>query len=344
LERSRDQGASLQVIRYVHLSTKVALDWHFRWDADDRMTGVTTPDGQRWRYRYDALGRRIAKQRLTDDGRIAEQTEFAWDGPVLAEETRAGGDDSGCTTTWDWEPDSFRPLAQTERHHRPSDGAQQEWFDTRFDAIITDLIGTVTDLVSPEGTLDWTIRPTLWGITPASTTGATNCPLRFPRQYHDPETGLNYNFHRHYDPTTARYQSPDPLGLLPAPDPYSYPKNPLAWLDPLGLAPCPLDDYGRGIVHFINRQVRRPILLGEQEEVRAYHKEHPYTRMLDLPSGKYRWGINKKFVYRALQREAIVKIVTDPSQAVRTYKKEVEFIEYHGYKIVSDTSFWTVSR
>uniref|UniRef100_UPI002AD2A1F0 DUF6531 domain-containing protein n=1 Tax=Frankia sp. Cas3 TaxID=3073926 RepID=UPI002AD2A1F0 len=42
--------------------------WRYSWDADDRLTGVTTPDGQRWRYSYDPFGRRIAKQRLAGDG------------------------------------------------------------------------------------------------------------------------------------------------------------------------------------------------------------------------------------------------------------------------------------
>ncbi len=53
--------------------------WHYTWDTDDRMLGVTTPDGQRWRYQYDGLGRRIAKQRLGGDGiSVAEQVDFAW--------------------------------------------------------------------------------------------------------------------------------------------------------------------------------------------------------------------------------------------------------------------------
>ncbi|MDT3400675.1 RHS repeat-associated core domain-containing protein [Streptomyces sp. B1866] len=66
----------------------------------------------------------------------------------------------------------------------------------------------------------------------------TDCPLRFPGQYHDPETGLHYNHHRYYDPETARYISPDPLGLQPAPNHHAYVDNPLGDIDPHGLAPC----------------------------------------------------------------------------------------------------------
>src|SRR5258707_1180345 len=38
--------------------------WRYDWDAEDRLTSVTTPGGTRWRYTYDPLGRRTAKLRL----------------------------------------------------------------------------------------------------------------------------------------------------------------------------------------------------------------------------------------------------------------------------------------
>jgi uncharacterized protein RhaS with RHS repeats len=43
---------------------------------------------------------------------------------------------------------------------------------------------------------------------------------------------------RHYDPTTARYMSTDPLGIGPAPNPVAWVQNPHSWTDPLGLAKC----------------------------------------------------------------------------------------------------------
>jgi YD repeat-containing protein len=60
--------------------------WQYTWDADSRLTAVTTPDGTAWRYAYDPLGRRIAKQRLDRAGQATEQTDFTWDGPVMAEQ------------------------------------------------------------------------------------------------------------------------------------------------------------------------------------------------------------------------------------------------------------------
>lgn len=69
-----------------------------------------------------------------------------------------------------------------------------------------------------------------------------DCPLRFPGQYADEETGLHYNYFRYYDPENARYISPDPLGLEPAVNHHAYVLNALGWTDPLGLAPnCGID-------------------------------------------------------------------------------------------------------
>jgi RHS repeat-associated protein len=62
-----------------------------------------------------------------------------------------------------------------------------------------------------------------------------DCPLRFPGQYYDTETGLHYNLHRYYNPETGAYLTPDPLGLEPSPNDHAFAPNPLIFCDPLGL-------------------------------------------------------------------------------------------------------------
>jgi len=89
------------------------------------------------------------------------------------------------------------------------------------------------------------------GTTTWNRTATAYTPLRFPGQYHDPETGLHYNYFRHYDPETARYLTRDPLGLAPSPNPTTYVHNPQTWSDSLGLAPeCPPGDGTRGPFDF----------------------------------------------------------------------------------------------
>ncbi|GAA2412902.1 hypothetical protein GCM10010420_47940 [Streptomyces glaucosporus] len=100
-----------------------------------------------------------------------------------------------------------------------------------------DLVGTPTELIDEASEIAWHTRSTLWGTTTWNQNATAYTPLRFPGQYADPETGLHCNLHRYYDPATARYTTPDPLGLAPAPNPATYPHNPHTWTDPLGLSP-----------------------------------------------------------------------------------------------------------
>ncbi len=208
--------------------------WHYGWDAEDRLVSVTTPDGTRWRYLYDALGRRTAKQRLAGDGTtLAEKVTFTWDGDTLCEQTTslAGSPDTVALT---WDHDGVKPVTQVER--RLLDRAE---VDRRFFAIVTDLIGTPRELIDEQGEVAWHTRATLWGATSWNRGADAYTPLRFPGQYFDPESGLHYNRYRHYDPESGRYLSPDPLGLIPAPNAVTYVDNPTRWIDPLGLAGCP---------------------------------------------------------------------------------------------------------
>lgn len=211
------------VLRQRSLLSSGARSWRYRWTAEDRLAEVLTPDGATWRYRYDAFGRRTAKERLDRAGALVERVEFSWDGDELAEQTVAG-----TSTVWDWAPDGLRALGQRTVRM----GADEEFF-----AIVTDLVGTPTELVDTAGAVVWRASRTLWGRT-AAAGAAVDCPLRFPGQYADAESGLEQNRHRYYDPVAARFASPDPLGLLAGANPVAYVHNPTAAIDPLGLTPC----------------------------------------------------------------------------------------------------------
>jgi RHS repeat-associated protein len=227
--------------------------WRYEWDAESRLTAVTTPDGSTWQYVYDPLGRRIAMQRLIPGGQVAEQVSFTWDGPVLAEQASTGGPESGQVLTWDYRPGTFAPVTQLSqlagggRHSRRD--AWPDQAESRFCAIVTDLIGAPCELTAPDGSLAGYQLRTLWGAALWHPGGAST-PLRLPGQYEDPETGLHYNHHRYYDPTTGGYLSPDPLGLGPAPNPHAYVVNPSIMSDPLGLVPAAIGQARYSFDHF----------------------------------------------------------------------------------------------
>jgi RHS repeat-associated protein len=54
----------------------------------------------------------------------------------------------------------------------------------------------------------------------------------------DSESGLYYNHQRYYDPDSAQYLSPDPIGLSGGSRLQGYVANPGTWVDPMGLVPC----------------------------------------------------------------------------------------------------------
>ncbi|WP_369008416.1 RHS repeat-associated core domain-containing protein [Streptomyces otsuchiensis] len=206
---------------------------HYTWNDDNRLTQVITDSGDRWQYRYDAMGRRVRKARVGDDDAPLQETRFTWDGTHLIEQVTS----DGRVTSWDYEPGGHRPLAQREFSTDAAGGT----VDERFYAIVADLTGAPAELVTPDGDVVWRNRMSLWGRRAArhGTGQGPECPLRFPGQYADEETGWHYNYERYYDPDTARYLTPDPLGLAADANQYAYVFNPLWWIDPLGLVRTP---------------------------------------------------------------------------------------------------------
>ncbi len=66
--------------------------------------------------------------------------------------------------------------------------------------------------------------------------GTFSYNLRYPGQYYDSESGLNYNYYRDYEAATGRYVESDPIGLRGGVNTYAYVgANPLASVDPSGL-------------------------------------------------------------------------------------------------------------
>lgn len=293
--RYEHDGQGRVILRQKSRLSRKPDTWHYTWDADDRLTEVTTPDGTRWRYRYDALGRRAAKQRLApgaaDVSRettsapapaeavavVVEETVFTWDGPTLIEQTTRSAD-SPHEVTLSWTHSGLHPLTQVESIR----GASREEIDSRFFAIVTDLVGTPTELIDEGGEVAWRTRATVWGTTSWNRDASAYTPLRFPGQYHDPETGLHHNYFRTYDPETARYLTGDPLGLAPSPNPVAYVSNPHVWADPLGLSPCPKAE-----------QKALPRAKVDREETLPYLEGSPILARFARPGEEFNMVISK---------------------------------------------------
>jgi len=107
--------------------------------------------------------------------------------------------------------------------------------------IHNDHLGTPQAMTDINGTVVWTLSQTPFGIAtvnedPDGDGIRVRNNFRFPGQYFDAETGLNYNYFRTYDPATGRYTQHDPIGLNGGMNPFGYVGgNPVTGTDPFSL-------------------------------------------------------------------------------------------------------------
>ncbi|MFD5174654.1 putative T7SS-secreted protein [Nocardia sp. NPDC058379] len=214
-----------RLIRKVTRDSYKPIIWHYRYNAFGQLTDIYTPEKEWWHYSYDPVGRRTEKQNIgRDNQNISSTTSYHWDGTKIVSESAP---DSRSTTLWTYQPGTFRPILQLCR---------AEERNLSLDTMLEGHPGTLSELVDPNTcTITARGQSDFWGQTIWS--GSRTTRIRFPGQYHDIESGLHYSLFRTYDPSSGRFLTSDPLGLIPADNPNSYPRNTSRWADPLGLTP-----------------------------------------------------------------------------------------------------------
>ena len=101
--------------------------------------------------------------------------------------------------------------------------------------IHNDHLATPQKMTDSSGTVVWSADYKPFGEATVTISTITN-NLRFPGQYYDAETGLNYNYYRDYNPTIGRYIEADRIGLLGGINLFVYAgSNSVNYGDPLGL-------------------------------------------------------------------------------------------------------------
>ncbi|WCM98319.1 DUF6531 domain-containing protein [Acidovorax sp. GBBC 1281] len=249
------------------------------WDEEDQLVSVQTTRHagtaeaaqQAVRFRYDALGRRIAKADAFGE------TVFVWEGMRLIEERRGSK-----VTSYVYEAGSYVPLARIDAdgnrlceedpaaHHAPgippnpmaapgeaptADALAQARArrSARISHFHTDPSGLPEEVTDEGGQVRWRASYRTWGNTIQEQWEAVRVDggavpamqqrhgqerleqnLRMQGQYLDRETGLHYNTFRYYDPDVGRFISPDPIGRAGGANLHLYAPNPISWIDPWG--------------------------------------------------------------------------------------------------------------
>ena len=199
------------------------------YDQADVLVAVYGPDTT-VEFKYDALGRRIAK---SVDG---AETRFSWEGVRLTHEWRPGGEERHYV----YLPDSFAPLICYRR--LPFGTWEAFYFQN-------DHRGCPEALTDADGQVVWQARSGAFGELQEESGDFDQC-LGLPGQYRDRETGLVYNHHRYYAPELTTYITPDPIGHLGGEQLYAYTADPITRIDPLGLNPHDYD-YSQATPHRI---------------------------------------------------------------------------------------------
>jgi RHS repeat-associated protein len=200
------------------------------WDCRGRLREARFPDGSRALYTYDTRGRRVRKEivpppptSVEASPGVVRTTRYLWDGPALAAEI----DSERGTRIFVHAPGTLSLVMHQE---------QGEVF-----AYINDHLGIPKELIDERGKIAWAATHSAWGSVVGYPVQAVNrarppeSPFRLLGHYHDDETGLGYAWHRYFDPGTARWLSPDPIGLDGGLNSAAFNGSPVVHVDPLGL-------------------------------------------------------------------------------------------------------------
>jgi RHS repeat-associated protein len=236
----------------------------YTYDQYNRL--VTVHDNQEpiAAYTYNGLNQRVTK--TTSEGTTTYLYDM--DGKLIAETDPANTATQGQEYLYNGNIPIAQTNPQTDTLHH----------------IHTNYLGAVHQLTDPSATIAWEALYTPFGQAIPNASATTTTPWRLPGQYHDQETGLHYNHHRYYDPTTGRYLTPDPIGLTGGPNRYTYANNnPMTRIDPQGLT----DDFvkaltGQDSTTFISNGLEVDALRVHQFNENSERRKRDYKLIVEI--------------------------------------------------------------
>ena len=181
--------------------------WTYTWDYENRLKQVTRPDSITISYAYDALGRRIQRNKGNS------WTKYVYDGEDVVKDINSDGSSV----------DYLNGLGVDDKLRQTS--SSTTFYFTQ------DHLGSTRALTDANGNVIENINYDSFGNGASSLTryGYTG------REW-DGDAGLYYYRNRWYDPQGGRFISEDPIGLEGGINSYAYVGNsPISLIDPSGL-------------------------------------------------------------------------------------------------------------
>jgi RHS repeat-associated protein len=278
----------------------------YQWDAQDRLSSVTLPNGTQHAYNYDYRTRRIGTQQLVSGAQQAQTAIVFAGGLSLAEYDLTNSQSSSIE----------HPASSTVHYVRGPDmggGVGGMLYSIRAGTTKYSLSNGRGDIVAQadsSATLTWTASYEAYGRRSAET-GSNADKQRGNSKDEDPTGLLNEGF-RYRDLETGVWLSRDPAGFVDGPNVYAYVKqNPWTGWDPHGL----------------------------QEEKKqtniASHEVEPSSTDVRLINGVYNLSDSARVVYnqahdfgyrvQIMEKGTVGRMNNDPN-AIATVRKEAKTI------------------
>jgi RHS repeat-associated protein len=187
---------------------------YYEWDAESRLLAIVIAN-RRTEFTYDGMNR-IARIVEKTNGVAGSDRRFVWCGAELCEERNS----TGSTVTKRFFPQGVQ-----------SGGVV--YFYT------LDHLGSIREVTDTAGAVQARYAYDPFGRR-TKLSGSLDVDLGFAGLYEHVPSGLQLALYRPYDSDTGRWLSRDPIGESGGHNLYRYAWNdPINWLDPDGLSPCP---------------------------------------------------------------------------------------------------------
>jgi RHS repeat-associated protein len=184
------------------------------YNEDNRLVSVVEDSVTLGEYVYNGLGQRITKE--VDSATTVFHYDF--DGNIIGESDTSGD------------------FSKEYLYRGSSRLALVDVSTANIYYYGNDQLGTPQILTDSTNTVVWEAIYKPFGEAEVNSNSTVENNFRFPGQYYDQETGLHYNYHRYYNPSTGRYLTPDPIGQTGGLNIYLYANNnPINLLDPGGM-------------------------------------------------------------------------------------------------------------
>ncbi|KGA56018.1 segment 11/17 domain protein [Proteus vulgaris] len=139
----------------VHQHGFRAKTWYYQWNTLNQLIACFNPEGECWRYTYDAFGRRFSKSKVVDNRPISppnspfknkriQRVDYLWSGDQMVQETPIYADGTpayDAQIQWLYQPGEITPTARYQRG--------------KLHYVVTDHQGTPREIFSEKGIISW---------------------------------------------------------------------------------------------------------------------------------------------------------------------------------------------